>query len=122
MKLFFLRSHGSTGFRARSAERDKGSDREIILPVKTSIDTALARVESEYSGLKARLENVTASATFVAGTETDGYLHRDERDADRLREYESEMQRAQARLQQLSDVMTHLKFIRASFKTRFPEY
>lgn len=120
MKFFFSRSN-SAGFRARSPERDKSSDEETIVPIKTAIDQALSRAENEYTGLKARLDNVTASAVFVAGTESDEYLERDNKDSDRLREYEAEMQRANIRLQQLSDMIGHLKFIRTAFKTRFPQ-
>jgi hypothetical protein len=120
MKFFFSRSN-SAGFRARSPERDKSTDEETAVPIKTAIDQALSRVEKEYDGLKARLDSVTASAVFVAGTESDEYLERDSKDTDRLREYESEMQRANIRLQQLTEMIAHLKFIRAAFKTRFPQ-
>jgi hypothetical protein len=120
MKFFFSRSN-SAGFRARSAERDQSTDEETVVPIKTAIDQALSRAENEYNGLKTRLDSVTASAVFVAGTEADEYLERDAKDTDRLREYESEMKRANARLQQLTDMIAHLKFIRAAFKTRFPQ-
>lgn len=120
MKFFFSRSN-SAGFRARSKERDQNTDEATVAPIKAAIDEALAGVEKEYSGLKGRLDSVSARAGFIAGTDADEYLEREASDTNLLREYESEMQRANARLQQLTDMIAHLKFIRAAFKTRFPQ-
>lgn len=131
MRFFFSRSSetarwdGGTrskdgAFRARSPERDKATDQESILPIGAAIDDALSRAETEHAGLKRRLDSVTASAATVAGNESDEYLSRDSNDTDRLNDYETEMQKADARLRQLTEIIAHLKFIRAAYRTRFP--
>jgi hypothetical protein len=121
LKFFLARSGNNKVFRARSPERDKSGDRETILPIKAAIDSALSRAEAEHGGLKKRFDDVTARASMVAGNESDEYLSRDASDTSRLGGYESDMQRANFRLKELAETITHLKFIRAAFQTRFPQ-
>lgn len=121
MRFFFSRPNEKRAFRARSAERQQSDDRENAAPIKAAIENALSRAEAEHAGLTRRLDEVMATASFLAGTESDENLTRETRDAARLSAYESEIQKANARLKQLKEVMGHFRFLHATFRSRFPE-
>jgi hypothetical protein len=113
---------GEREFRARSAERDAQTDRERLDSVMASIDQALGSAEAEQSGLTKRVEDVLARAAVTFGNGNDEYLTREKLDSDHLDLFETEIQNGQRRLRELAVSISHFKFLKTAFLSRFPDY
>ena len=121
LKGFFgKRSEG--GFRLRSSERDEANDQEAIGRVAVAIESALAELQTEQSGLTRRVEEAATMASLVVGTDSDEYISREQFKSDALHGFENEMKRGQDRLRDLEQHILNLRFLRAAFLTRFPGF
>jgi hypothetical protein len=118
--LFGARSE--TGFKTRSPERDQETDKETIGRVAEAIDNALSALQAEQAGLFKRVEDTVAMASLTVGNESDEYVSRDSEKTAALRGYEDEMKRGRLRLAALEQHILNLRFLRAAFLTRFPEF
>jgi hypothetical protein len=115
-----LRKGGTEMFlKARGARRDSENDHERLLPIGQSIDAALAGAEAEHAGLKRRIGEVVARVAVTLGNDSDEYLHRDPRDDENQRLFDEQMAAGTKRLEQLSDMITHLKSLQAAFNVHF---
>ena len=120
-KSLFARK-SDTGFKTRSPQRDLATDSETVGRVAEAIDSALAALQAEQSGLSRRVEDTVAMASLAVGTESDEYVSREESRTDALRGYEDEMRRGRDRLRTLEQHILNLRFLRAAFLTRFPGF
>lgn len=118
--LFARRSSGA--LKTRSPERDRASDKDTIGKIGETLDSALAVLQAEQSGLMRRVEDTVAMAALTAGTESDEYVGRESSRTDALRGFEEESKRARDRLRVLEQHILNLRFLRAAFLTRFPEF
>ncbi len=118
--LFARRS--SDVLKTRSPERDRATDQDTIGRVAETIDSALAVLQAEQAGLMRRVEDAMAMAALAAGTESDEYVDRESSRTDGLRSFEDETKRARDRLRALDQHVLNLRFLRAAFLTRFPEF
>jgi hypothetical protein len=118
--LFGRRS--SDGFETRSPERDRATDKDTIGAVAETIENALSVLQAEQAGLTRRVEDAVAMAALAAGTESDEYIDREASRTDGLRSFENEMKRARDRLRVLDQHVINLRFLRAAFLTRFPDF
>jgi hypothetical protein len=119
MQLFRRQSSGE--FRTRSPERDKQADFALLGSVGKAIDDALATLQAESEGLNRRLTDSRERASLAAGNEYDEYLTREPSNLAGLRKFEEEMRQATARLKVLDEEIGHLRFVRATFYSRFTE-
>ena len=119
----FFRDHTSTDtFKARSADRDAETDRLRVGPIFSAIETALAATETEQSGLGQRVQDVLARASVTFGNDTNEYLTREPLDNDHQRLLGAEILNGQRRLDELSVMVTHLKFLKAATQSRFSDF
>lgn len=118
--IFRAKSDG--GFRTRAPERDQATDSELIGGVAKTIDEALAAFQAEQTGLNRRVDQAMAMASLAVGYDTDEYLERDEAKEAGLKQFESEMKAGRDRLSVLDRNISHLRFLRAAFLTRFPGF
>jgi hypothetical protein len=118
--LFARRS--SDALETRSPERERATDKDTIGRVAETIDSALAVLQTEQAGLMRRVEDNAAMAALAAGTEADEYVGRETSQADALRSFEDETRRARDRLRILDQHVLNLRFLRAAFLTRFPDF
>jgi hypothetical protein len=118
--LFARRS--SDRFETRSPERDRATDKDTIGRVAATIDSVLSVLQTEQAGLMVRVENAVAMAALAAGTESDEYVDREASRTEGLRSFEEEMKRARDRLRVLDQHVLNLRFLRAAFLTRFPDF
>jgi len=118
--LFTRKADG--GFKTRSADRDLATDNDTIGRVAEAIDSALAALQAEQTGLSRRVEDAVAMASLAVGNESDEYVSREEDQTDALRGYEDEMRRGRDRLRTLEQHVLNLRFLRAAFITRFPGF
>jgi hypothetical protein len=118
--LFGARSE--TEFKTRSPARDQDTDKETIGRVAEAIDNALSALQAEQGGLSRRVEDAAAMASLAVGNESDEYVSREPEKATALRGYEEEMKRGRLRLAALEQHILNLRFLRAAFLTRFPEF
>jgi|SRR5579871_1776413 len=109
-------------FRARSADRDRLTDAEILRGLAQALEGALDKMQSEHNGLSRRVDDAVALASLAVGTESDEYLSREVEKATSLREFENDMKRGRDRLRKLDQHILDLRFLRAAFLTRFPEF
>ncbi len=116
----FMRAGMRVGFRARSVDRDSTTDAARVAAVEHAIDEVLGACETERAGLSRRIEDVKERAAFTAGNEGDEYLTRDTVDSALLDALDSELQRGESRLKDLSVSIGHFKFLKAALSTRFP--
>lgn len=119
LKQFFRR--GSSEFRARAPDRDRQSDLATLGNVGKSIEDALKAMQAEMEGLSRRLEDASSRASLVVGTDHDEYLSREPAKLAGLRKFEQEMRLATLRLKILNENIVHLRFVRATFYSRFPK-
>jgi len=120
-KSLFARK-SDTGFKTRSPDRDLATDSATVGRVAEAIDSALAALQAEQSGLSRRVEDAAAMASLAVGNESDEYISREENRTDALRGYEDEMRRGRERLRTLEQHILNLRFLRAAFLTRFPAF
>lgn len=118
--LFGGRSEGA--FKTRSSERDQATDTDSIGQVADAIDRALSALQSEQAGLSRRVDEAVAMASIAVGNESDEYVSREPEKTTALRGYEDEMKRGRDRLRVLETHILNLRFLRAAFLTRFPEF
>jgi len=109
-------------FKARSADRDAGTDRSRIGPILEAIEHALREAEQEQSGLSRRVEDVLARAAVTLGNGTDEYLDREALDSHHQDLFGTEIANGQRRLRELAAAITHFKFLKAATLSRFPDY
>jgi predicted nucleic acid-binding Zn-ribbon protein len=114
-----LRRHISGTFRTRSPERDMETDLAVLKGVGDAIDKALASLQAEQEGMSKRLQDASERASMAVGNESDEYLTREPAKLEGLRMYEQEMERASARLKSLESHISNLRFVRATFYSRF---
>lgn len=116
----YLRSIiGDREFRARSPERDAGTDRERLELVLLAIDEALYGAEAEQAGLTRRVADVVARASVTSGNGHDEYLTRETIDSRHLDLFESEMQNGQRRLRELEVSIARFRALKADALARF---
>ncbi len=113
---------GRSAFKTRSPERDNATDNEIIGRVAEAIDNAMTALQSQQNGLSRRVEEAVTMASLAAGNESDEYVSREPEKETALRGYEDEMRRGRDRLRVLEQHLLNLRFLRAAFLTRFPEF
>jgi hypothetical protein len=118
-----LRSRlGDQDFRARSADRDRETDRSRVGSILEAIENALGAAEQEQSGLNRRVEDVLARAAVTIGNGTDEYLEREALDNHHQDLFSSEISNGQRRLKELATTITHFKFLKAATLSRFPDF
>jgi hypothetical protein len=118
----YIRSRlGDDRFMARSAERDAETDRSRVESIVTAIDAALRAAEDEQSGLGRRVDDVLARAAVTFGNGTDEYLEREALDNYHQDLFTGEISNGQRRLKELATEIAHLKFLKASVLSRFPD-
>lgn len=117
MQLF--RRQASDGFRTRSPDRDRQTDRATLGGVGKAIDEALAAMQGELDGLSRRLSDARERASLAVGNDYDEYLTREPAKLSGLQKYEAQMRQATERLKVLEEDLGHLKFVRATFYSRF---
>jgi hypothetical protein len=120
MFQLFLRARAD--FRARSLDRDLKADHQRLLSVVQTLDAAINSAEAEHAGLNARMNEVLGRAAVTIGNDTDEYLWRDPRDSQNQNLLDQQLIAGRKRLDQLTTTITHLKFLRTVFKTRFPHF
>ncbi|MBU6459198.1 MAG: hypothetical protein KGQ48_16930, partial [Bradyrhizobium sp.] len=109
-------------FKARSADRDVETDRSRVGPILSAIETALVATEAEQSGLGKRVQDILARASVTFGNDTNEYLTREPLDNDHQRLFSEEILNGQHRLNELSVMITHLRFLKAAAQSRFSEF
>jgi hypothetical protein len=115
-------SQGNRDFRARSSDRDAGTDRSRVNSILEAIENALRATEQERSGLDRRVEDALARAAVTIGNGTDEYLERDALDSHHQDLFGSEISNGQRRLEELATIITHFKFLKAAVLSRFPDF
>lgn len=116
-----LRHSAKDEFRTRSIQRDKAADYDRIQAVLAVIDTQLAEAEREHAGLARRVEEALARAAVTFGNGTDEYLEREALDNHHQDLLAAEVSNGERRLQELSSLISHLKFLRGSALGRFAD-
>jgi hypothetical protein len=119
MLMHLFRRQTSEGFRTRSPDRDRLTDNATLGAVGKAIDDALARMQSELEGLTRRLNDAEERASITAGNEHDEYLTREPAKLSGLRKFEEQMRQASSRAKILQEDIAHLRFVRATFYSRF---
>lgn len=119
MIKLFSRSSAKTEFRTRSPERDRLGDRSLLGPVAAAIDHAITKLQLEKDGLTHRIEDALARASITAGNDIYEHNTRDQVRTEALKVFEQELVNARRRLSVVDDHLTHLKFVRSVFLTRF---
>jgi hypothetical protein len=112
---------GDRDFKARSAERDKQTDRVRVAAILEAVDNALHGAEQEQEGLSRRVEDVLARAAVTMGNGTDEYLDREPLDSHHQDLFGIEISNGQRRLKELATTITHFKFLKAVTLSRFPD-
>jgi hypothetical protein len=117
----FSRARNQTTFKARSVGRDAETDRSRISPIANSIDDALQAAEAERAGLGRRMEDVLLRAALVTGNGGDEYLSRETVDNNNLNRLDADIANGERRLKELAANIEHLKFLKTTLVTRFPD-
>jgi len=117
----FFRFRSDDGFRARSPERDAGTDSETVRSIAVAIEAALSKAEAERTGLQGRIDDVVSRAAIVGGNDIDDYLTRTEDRSIMLSNSDAEIRRGQERLKVIEQNIVHFKFLRTALQTRFPD-
>lgn len=122
MFQLFLRARADKYFKARSPDRDLNTDHQRLLSIAQTLDAAISSAEAEHAGLQARVNDVMGRAAVTIGNDTDEYLWRDPLDNHNQNLLDQQLVAGNQRLDQLAATITHLKFLRTVFKTRFPHF
>jgi hypothetical protein len=112
---------GDRDFKARSADRDKQTDRVRVAAILEAIDNALHGAEREQEGLSRRVDDVLARAAVTMGNGTDEYLDREPLDSHHQDLFGIEISNGQRRLKELATTIAHFKFLKAVTLSRFPD-
>jgi hypothetical protein len=113
---------GRDDFKTRSVDRDRLADAETLGTLAQALEAALGKMQSEHNGLSRRVDDATAMASLVVGTDSDEYLSREVEKTASLREFENDVKLGRDRLRTLDRHILNLRFLRAAFLTRFPEF
>ena len=117
----FVRHSFGDEFRARSSQRDAETDRARIEPILAAIGRALGASEDERSGLSGRVDDVLARAAITGGTATDEYLDREPHLSRQQALFDKEIANGERRLTELSQMISHLKCLKAELLSRFSD-
>jgi hypothetical protein len=112
---------GNQTFKARSADRDAETDRSRVGSVLEAVESALHAAEREQSGLYRRVEDVLARAAVTLGNGSDEYLEREALDNHDQDLFSREISNGQRRLKELTNSITHFKFLKTAILSRFPD-
>ena len=121
MFQLFLRARAKN-FKTRSANRDADTDYSRVESIAKSIEEALAAAEAEWSGLNTRVNDVLARAATTFGNGDDEYLTRDPVDTHHQNLFDKEIVNGQRRLDELSQNISHFRFLKTALLTRFPDF
>ncbi len=113
---------GEKAFKARSDERDAGTDRLRVGTVVAAIDAALRDAETEQAGLTKRVDDALSRAAVTIGDNVDEYLEREPLDNHHQDLFEAEIANGQRRLKELANTISHFKFVKAALLSRFPDF
>jgi hypothetical protein len=119
---YFRSRLGNQDFKARSADRDAETDRSRVAAIMAAIETALISAENELLGLNRRVEDVLARAAVTLGNASDEYLEREPLDSHHQDLFGAEILNGQRRVKELSNEITHFKFLKAAMLSRFPDF
>lgn len=119
---YFKSRLANQDFKARSADRDAETDRSRVASLMAAIEGALSSAENEQSGLNRRVEDVLARAAVTLGNASDEYLEREPLDNHHQDLFSTEISNGQRRLKELSNEITHFKFLKAAMLSRFPDF
>ncbi len=119
---YFKSRLANQDFKARSADRDAETDRSRVASLIAAIESALSSAENEQSGLNRRVEDVLARAAVTLGNASDEYLEREPLDNHHQDLFSTEISNGQRRLKELSNEITHFKFLKAAMLSRFPDF
>jgi hypothetical protein len=119
---YFKSRLANQDFKARSADRDAETDRSRVASLLAAIEGALSSAENEQSGLNRRVEDVLARAAVTLGNASDEYLEREPLDNHHQDLFSTEISNGQRRLKELSNEITHFKFLKAAMLSRFPDF
>jgi hypothetical protein len=108
-------------FRARASDRDASIDRSRVNSVLKAIENALSATEQERSGLDRRVEDALARASVTIGNGIDEYLERDAIDSHYQDLFSAEISSGQRRLKELATMINHLKLLKATVLSSFPD-
>jgi hypothetical protein len=119
---FFLKTSANRSFKARSADRDKETDRARAASVFRSIADALNGAKAEQAGLKSRIDDVLARAAITQGNDSDEYLTRDSESSHYQSLLNTEIANGQRRLNELAVTIEHFQFLKTTLTARFPDF
>jgi hypothetical protein len=119
---FFAGRGDNRSFKARSTDRDIGTDRSRVGSILGAIEHALHEAEQEQSGLNRRVEDVLARAAATVGNAANEYLDREALDSRHQDSFDAEIANGQRRLQELATAITHFRFLKAATLSRFPDH
>jgi hypothetical protein len=119
---YFKSRLGDQEFKARSPERDAGTDESRVASILEAIETALHAAEQEQLGLNRRVDDMLARAAITTGNSTDEYPERETLDNHRQDLLSTEISNWQGRLRELANTITHFKFLKAAMLSRFPDF
>ena len=119
---YFRTRRRERDFKARSADRDAETDRARVGSILEAIENVLHAAEQEQSGLSRRVEDVLARAAVTFGNGTDEYLEREALDSHHHDLFDAEISNGQRRLEELTNTISHFRFLKAAALSRFPDY
>jgi hypothetical protein len=119
---FFTGRGDNRSFKARSTDRDIGTDRSRVGSILGAIEHALHEAEQEQSGLNRRVEDVLARAAATVGNAANEYLDREALDSRHQDSFDAEIANGQRRLQELATAITHFRFLKAATLSRFLDH
>ena len=122
MFQLFLRARTHNYFKSRSSNRDSETDQARLATIAGALDSALSSSEAERLGLSQRMSEVLARAAITMGNESDEYLTRDPQDSAQQDRFGTEISSGQRRLKELEATISHFKFLKTAFATRFPDF
>lgn len=122
MFQLFARARSAGPFRARSAGRDAETDNARIAAIIRAMDAAVEAAETEWSGLRTRIDDVIARAAVTLGNGSDEYLTREPLDTHHQNLFDQEIANGQRRLDELTHTIKHFKFVKAALLSRFPNF
>jgi len=119
--LRFFRSSSDAEFKARIPARDAETDRAAVKLVADAINQVLGQAESERTGLKTRMDDVTARAAVVGGNDSDEFLTRPKDRSDMLRNSDVDIKHGLERLSTIEQNISHFRFLKTVLQSRFPD-
>ncbi len=108
-------------FKARRAERDAETDQARINSIMRALQIALDGAESEQAGLAQRVDDALARAAVTFGNGADEYLEREALDGYHQDLFAEDISNGQRRLNELAQLIKHLKFLKSEMLRRFAQ-